>query len=396
MENDNSSVPTQPRKTLFSIDAEKLHPSLKKLTNLSNNLPTNPYLSSAQPKHKQPKRDLKFYKPGTFIKIASDQRQQNQLEQLKNKVDQKTFETGLSAQLTKDLIDQIPLVEWWDSQFITTYNDKQICFDSIGNLIYKPSLNSALPEEKEFVAPLPLFLTKQELKKKRKNERKEREEEKRLEIQQGTQLPDKPKIKMASMMRIVGNEAIQDPTQLELQIKQGIEERKSKHELTNQERKLTAQEMSQKKRLKYKEELKDECNCLVYKITGKGIFLNQWKFKLEVNARQNHLYGRLLQLDLGKDCFECYVIIEGGPKGISRYKRLIEGRINWNLAGETDSSPQILWEGILKYASIHEQAIKDGTLRKDTFQSINFTSKFELKKYLEGNNFNSYVKFIFE
>ncbi len=56
------------------------------------------------------------------------------------------------------------------------------------------------------------------------------------------------------------------------------------------------------------------------------------------NARQYNLTG------LGIDGHHNVVIVEGGPKGIDKYKKLMLGRIDWSLADPTNKCT-LVWEG---------------------------------------------------
>ena len=49
------------------------------------------------------------------------------------------------------------------------------------------------------------------------------------------------------------------------------------------------------------------------------------KFKVDMNAQQLHLSGRLL---LFRDIN--LVVVEGGPKGLKKFKKLMLSRIKWN------------------------------------------------------------------
>ena len=65
------------------------------------------------------------------------------------------------------------------------------------------------------------------------------------------------------------------------------------------------------------------------------------KFKVDMNAQQLHLTGRLL---LFKDIN--LVVVEGGPKGLKKFKRLMLHRIKW------DPEKAVEGEGLLQWLSV--------------------------------------------
>lgn len=391
------------------LSSEAIHPSLKKILSSDSDPKPNPYLSSFKQSQKPRLSQLTICKPGIHIETANALRKQEQLELLQRKVEQRTFERGLSSQIVHDLLEypleKIPNVEWWDSQFVTSYDVEEnlYCTDFLTNFIYKPSMISNLAESHEFAAANPIKLTPEETKRKRKLARLEAHKEKMQKIKLGILPPEKSKMRLASLPQVLSNQSIQDPTQLELSVRAEIEERKSMHDSSNLERKLTPQEVSIKKRLKFIENTENEIVCAVFKILGKGSFPGQWKFKIEVNARQNHLFGKFFQWNEQNEEFNCIVIVEGGPKGIERYKRLLLERIKWQCDTIADVHPKLsaidskcdlLWEGCLKEGPIKTLLLRNSSRKDGIFESHIFASKFEVKKYMEENFLNLYSKFL--
>ena len=398
-------------KDQIHLSSETIHPSLKKILSPDSDTKQNPYLSSFKQCQKSRPSQLTVCKPGIHIETANAIRKQEQLELLQRKVEQRTFERGLSSQIVHDLLEypleKIPNVEWWDSQFVTSYDveDSLYCTDFLTNFIYKPSMISNLAESHEFAAANPIKLTPEETKRKRKLARLEAHREKMQNIKLGILPPEKSKMRLASLPQVLSNQFVQDPTQLELSVKADIEERKSIHNSSNLERKLTPQEASIKKRLKFIENTENEIVCAVFKISGKGSFLGQWKFKIEVNARQNHLFGMFLQWNEQNEEFNCIIIVEGGPKGIVRYKRLLLERIKWQgdagtisnghyTSNAIDSKCDLLWEGCLKEGPVKTLLLSNSSRKNGIFESHLFNSKFEVKKYMEENLLNLYSKFL--
>jgi Fic family protein len=65
----------------------------------------------------------------------------------------------------------------------------------------------------------------QERKKLRTQRRNEREKEKQELIRQGLLEPPKPKVKISNLMRVLGTEAVADPSAIERQVREQMAER---------------------------------------------------------------------------------------------------------------------------------------------------------------------------
>lgn len=83
---------------------------------------------------------------------------------------------------------------------------------AITNLIEHPI--QMKPLEPNQAVHVPVFLTKKERKKLRRQNRREAWKEKQDKIRLGLLPPDEPKVKMSNLMRVLGNEAVQDPTKV--------------------------------------------------------------------------------------------------------------------------------------------------------------------------------------
>ena len=95
------------------------------------------------------------------------------------------------------------------------------------------------------------------------------------------------------------------------------------HEKANEARKLTPAQKKAKTLRKLKEDLSCGVHVTVYRVHDLS---NQAiRFKVDMNAQQLHLSGRLL---LFRDIN--IVIVEGGPKGLKKFKKLMMHRIKWD------------------------------------------------------------------
>ena len=87
-----------------------------------------------------------------------------------------------------------------------------------------------------------MFLTKKERKKLRRQNRREAWKEKQDKIRLGLLPPDEAKVKMSNLMRVLGNEAVLDPTKVEASVREQMAKRLANHEKMNAERKLTPEQ----------------------------------------------------------------------------------------------------------------------------------------------------------
>ncbi|OZJ02267.1 hypothetical protein BZG36_04700 [Bifiguratus adelaidae] len=310
----------------------------------------NPYLSTTPeiiegsvPKARKTKH-FQFNKPGRFVKQADQLRQQAQLEELKAKIAEKAKKAGVEADV--DLSDNVfkkpppPDVEWWDAALLPNKTYDDLDTGAFMHKLEHPDENSLInmyiqhpvpirpPGDKSAPVARPLMLTKKEQKKLRRQRRLEAQKDKQDKIRLGLLPPEAPKVKLANLMKVLGQEAIQDPTKIEAQVRKEMAARERKHLQMNAERKLTDEEASAKKRQKIEDDSRgsgvaDGVHVVVFKIND--LSHPKHLFKVDMNAKQLALTGRALVND------KCnIVIVEGGPKGIKAYKKLMLRRIDWN------------------------------------------------------------------
>merc|ERR1712112_358099 len=93
-----------------------------------------------------------------------------------------------------------------------------------------------------------MHLTQKEKNKLRRLRRQERTQQIRDKIKMGIIPPPPPKVKMSNLMRVLGDEAIADPSLVERKVKMQIEQRKMEHEARNEMRKLTETQKTAKKK----------------------------------------------------------------------------------------------------------------------------------------------------
>lgn len=109
-------------------------------------------------------------------------------------------------------------------------------------------------------------LTKKEQKKLRRQNRREALKEKAEKIRLGLEKPPEAKLKISNLMRVLGTDAIQDPTKMEVVVRKQMAERAQKHVEENKSRKLTREEKSAKAIRKVAEDTSLAVHVAVYKL----------------------------------------------------------------------------------------------------------------------------------
>eukprot|EP00455_Lapot_gusevi_P002803 TRINITY_DN11153_c0_g3_i4.p1 TRINITY_DN11153_c0_g3~~TRINITY_DN11153_c0_g3_i4.p1 ORF type:complete len:325 (+),score=82.83 TRINITY_DN11153_c0_g3_i4:40-1014(+) len=251
----------------------------------------------------------------------------------------------------------IPDVEWWDAPLLATPQyDANLVEDLITIYIEHPLPLAALSEPPP-PPPMPLPLTKRERKKISRMRRLEKQKEVQDKIRLGLMPPPEPKVKLSNLMRVLQNEAVADPSAVEAKVRAQAEKRKLMHELQNEKRRLTPEERREKKRAKLAEDTSVELNVAIFKVAD--LSHAQHRFKVDINAQQLGLTGCAVLFP------ECnVVVVEGGPKAMKKFNRLMLKRIKWedvksDAANEEESDEDededsksnkcmLVWQGIAK------------------------------------------------
>ncbi|XP_039053985.1 protein RDM16-like [Hibiscus syriacus] len=269
--------------------------------------------------------------------------------------------------------DPIPEIEWWDLPLLVSGSYDDI----IDSVLSEDKLKEKKitiyvehprpiepPAEPAPPPPQPLKLTKKEQKKLRTQRRLAREKDKQEMIRQGLIEPPKPKVKLSNLMKVLGSEATQDPTKLEMEIRSAAAEREQAHVDRNIARKLTPAELREKKERK----LFDDPNTVetivsIYRIND--LSHPKTRFKVDVNAQENRLTGCAV-ISEGISV----VVVEGGSKSIKRYGKLMLRRINWAEAvNETDGGDDdeekppnkcvLVWQGSVAKSSFNRFSVHE-------------------------------------
>ncbi|GAA5931022.1 hypothetical protein JCM3775_000779 [Rhodotorula graminis] len=272
-----------------------------------------------------------FKRPGTFVEKGEAIRAEARLDDLKRRIYESSQKAGLQSDL-EDTAKKVrrpppPDVEWWDESFLPdkdyeTYSTEFLDRSPLITHLVQHPISIPAPQDKIQVEAKPLFLTKKELKKKRRLRRQADMQDKRDRQKMGLLPPDPPKVKISNMMRVLTQEAIADPTKVEAQVRREMVARERKHLKENAERALTADEKRDKRELEYAKDEAQGLHAAAFKV--RYLSDPSHKFKVKKNAIDLHLTGRI--------CHNpkfCLVVVEGGAKSIKKYRQLMLHRIRW-------------------------------------------------------------------
>lgn len=318
------------------------------------------------------KRSLKFHEPGKFQQLAERMRMKARLEKLQNEISQIAKKTGISsatklAQITpkeETQLDEIPDVEWWDSVILeedsyygVEKEDDVIKMSAINNLVEHPAQMKP-PTDPLKPIYMPVFLTKDERKKLRRQNRRETWKEEQEKIRLGLEPPPEPKLRISNLMRVLGSEATQDPTKMEAHVRAQMAKRQKAHEEANALRKLTPEQRREKKIRKITEDTTLGVHVSVYRVNN--LSNQSHKFKVETNAKQLFMTGGVIMFH---DCN--IIIVEGGSKQQNKFKRLMLHRIKWDESNakakdgkEVPNKCILVWEGMNKQRNFGEMKFK--------------------------------------
>ena len=175
-----------------------------------------------------------------------------------------------------------------------------------------------------------LFLTKQEMKRQRKLRRAEKQREQQ-DLQAAGLIPaPEPRLTLSNFMKVLGDQAVMDPSKMEQTVLKQMQARKLKHEQMNAERQLTKEEKSLKRFKKFHEDT-TSTGIHVALFYVKDMSHRYHRTKVDLNAQQNGVTGGVLECELPPMAL---IVAEAGPKAIKRYIRLMTVRMKWR--GEND------------------------------------------------------------
>ncbi|MCJ1287925.1 hypothetical protein MMC26_007277 [Xylographa opegraphella] len=291
-------------------------------------------------------RQLIFNQKGKYIQQATALRRQAALEAMKRRIAESSRKAGIDEDLDTEkafLVPAPPDIEWWDEGLVNgkdySYIDlpsglKIDTEDSIITLYIQHPVALEPPQEKNMPPPKPMFLTHTEQAKLRRQRRMADLKEQQAKVRLGLEPAPPPKVKKGNLMRVLGEEAVRDPTAVEARVNREIAERAQKHVEMNEDRQLTREQRNEKLAEKQASDAARGIYASVYKIDS--LANGRHRFKIAKNAEQNALTGICIlhpKFNL--------VIVEGGQHSINFFKKLMLNRIDWS----ENSAPNGVREG---------------------------------------------------
>ncbi|EGF83475.1 hypothetical protein BATDEDRAFT_36520 [Batrachochytrium dendrobatidis JAM81] len=199
------------------------------------------------------------------------------------------------------------------------------------------------------------------------------------------------------MMRVFGEEAISNPTLVEAKVREQIAARKQKHIDLVASSRLTDEQRKEKLRNKLQEDTSLLVHVAVFRIDD--LSHPQNTFKVTQNAQQYNLTGAaIVQPKMN------VVIVEGGPKGIKAYKKLMLRRIDWSKTKDdqdqhdgdqnevdTEAIPKkcfLVWEGEVKERSFRTfrfKALPTDSMAREYLQKMRVVQYWDAAcNFVEG------------
>uniref|UniRef100_A0A7S4EJA1 Uncharacterized protein n=1 Tax=Pseudo-nitzschia australis TaxID=44445 RepID=A0A7S4EJA1_9STRA len=193
---------------------------------------------------------------------------------------------------------------------------------------------------KKAVEPV-LYLTKKE----QKRARKRRREQKQRELQDlqavGLIEAPEPRLTLQNFIRVMGDQAYVDPSQMEQKVMEQVQKRQRAHMERNEEKKLTKQQKAEKLRNKLLKDSNPTANSTgaihVALFFVKNASHPYHRTKIDLNAQQLNITGGVVECNVPS--VAC-VICEGGPKAIQKYKRLMLVRMKWKGPDDYDDDEE--------------------------------------------------------
>ncbi|KAL3475908.1 U4/U6 small nuclear ribonucleoprotein [Aspergillus californicus] len=307
-------------------------PSLEEIKNNPYYDPSlGPKAAISKPRHS---RQLLFNQKGKYIQQAAALRRQAQLEDMKKRIAERARQAGLDEEMDVErsfIVPAPPAIEWWDEglvdgpDYAAIENDHNLKIDTSDSIITPYVQHPVLlePPQEKFKPELkPMYLTPQEQAKKRRQRRMADLKEQQAKVRLGLEPAAAPKVKKSNLMRVLGEQAVKDPTAVEARVNREIADRREVHEAANEERKLTKEERHEKLARQQDQDAEKGVFMTVYRIDS--LANGRHRFKISKNAEQNALTGVCVM----NPKFNL-VIVEGGTHSLNNYKKLMMNRIDW-------------------------------------------------------------------
>ncbi|KAI6808237.1 Rft-1-domain-containing protein [Hortaea werneckii] len=270
-------------------------------------------------------KQLVFNEKGKFMAQANALRQQARLEEMKARIAAETRKTEIEEASDRSfLVPAPPEVEWWDEGLVNSDGSEKIdAEDSIITALVQHPVILQAPQEKFQPAPKPLMLTPIEQKKLRRQRRMADMKEEQAKIRLGLVEPPPPKVKKSNMMRVLGEQAVKDPTAVEARVNREIAQRATDHEKANKDRQLSKEQRVEKLKTQQAADEGKGVKIAIFRVDN--LSSGKHRYQIDINAKQNALTGMVVlhpEMNL--------IIVEGGSHSINNYKKLLLNRVKWS------------------------------------------------------------------
>ena len=170
-------------------------------------------------------------------------------------------------------------------------------------------------------------LTKKERARLRRLKRQETVQDLRDAQALGLIAPPEPRLTAANFMKVMGDQAVLDPSKVERAVRAQVQSRIDAHNESNKSRMLTPAQRKSKKLAKLNEAISDSRTLTVASFAVKDVSHKLHRAKMDLTASQNLLTGVVCSGPPGRDAV---VVVEGDEKSVRRFEGLMERRINWS------------------------------------------------------------------
>lgn len=329
----SSSKPSKPSSAAPSKQQKPLDLSGPSAEEIKSNPYYDASLGAPTAKPRQ-SRQLVFNQKGKYIQQANALRRQAALEALKKKIAAQTRKAGIDEDIDvekKFVVEAPPEIEWWDEGLVNGSNYDNIddlstlkidTEDTIITSYIQHPVAIEPPQDQRLPEPKPMYLTSNEQAKLRRQRRMADLKEEQAKIRLGLVPAPPPKIKKGNLMRVLGEEAVKDPTAVEARVNREIADRHAKHMETNEDRKLTKEQRHEKLARNQEKDVAKGVRMLAFKVNT--LANGQHRFKINKNAEQHDLKGIVIMHPK-----QNLIIVEGGEHSIKQYKKLMLNRIDW-------------------------------------------------------------------
>ena len=133
--------------------------------------------------------------------------------------------------------------EWWDEPLLPEgcSPGDEWCYASCAlehsrfhELVHHPAATRMVTGAPKAEVTMPYYLTKKDRKRIRRQARAEREAEKKDKVALGLIPAPEPRFKLSNFMRVLGDQAVADPSKVEKKVLEQIKQRLTNHEMRNQ------------------------------------------------------------------------------------------------------------------------------------------------------------------